>query len=111
MTNIKSLSGFDEESEFVSSDFSDVFFEKLLAKALTEQSTTKKYSNECKSAIVETVSEFLPCFIILGFDYNGEAIEIVKGKTDQEKESLGMRLQKFAPAFFTKQFKVDSDDF
>jgi hypothetical protein len=53
----------------------------------------------------------LPCFIILGFDYNGEAIEIVKGKTDQEKESLGMRLQKFAPAYFSKQFKSSDDDF
>ena len=111
MTDIESLSGFDEESEFIGLDFSDTFFERLLTKALKEHSTTKKYSNECKSAIVDTVGEFLPCFIILGFDYNGEAIEIVKGKTDQEKESLGMRLQKFAPAYFSKQFKSSDDDF
>jgi hypothetical protein len=111
MTDVESLSSFDEGSEFVGLDFSDVFFERLLSKALKEHSTTKKYSNECKSAIVDTVGEFMPCFIILGYDFNGEAIEIVKGKTDQEKESLGMRLQKFAPSYFSKQFKSGEDDF
>lgn len=111
MTELESLSGFDDNLDFQSTDFSDSFFEKLLVKALKDHSSTKKYSIECKSAIVDTVSEFLPCFILLGFDYNGESIEIVRGKTDQEKESLGMRLQKFAPAFFNKQFKLDDDTY
>lgn len=111
MNEVQSLSGFDEEPDYDHVDFRDDFFERLLYSALKKHSNDKKYSIECKTAIVDILSEFFPCFIVLGFDYNGDAVEIVKGKTDQEKESLGMRLQKFAPAFFSKHFKTDDDVF
>lgn len=107
MTKTDSLSGADDDFAF---EFNDSFFEQLLVKALQDHSRTKRYSHECKSAIINTVSEFMPCFILLGFDYNGTAIEIIKGKTDQERESLGMRLQKFMPTYFSSHFNVNSDE-
>jgi hypothetical protein len=109
MTNLEALSGLDDKDDYEVNLVRDSFFEKLLVKALRDQSSTNKYSVECKSAIIDTVGEFLPCFIILGFDYNGTAVEIVKSKTDQEKESLGMRLQKFVPSFLNRQFIMDED--
>jgi hypothetical protein len=107
MTEISSLSG---EGDNLRQEFNDSFFEQLLVKALQDHSRTKKYSHECKSAIINTVGEFMPCFIVLGYDYNGSSIEIVKGQTDQERESLGMRLQKFVPTFLNSQFNIRTDD-
>ncbi len=108
MTSLKSLSGYDDDYEddepLYPDGFQGDYFEKLLVKTLKEYSHTRKYNIQCNSAIIDNVSEFLPCFIILGYDYNGEPVEIVKSKTIQEKESLGMRLQKFVPSFFNQYF-------
>lgn len=108
MTDLDTLSG-SYDYELAYDECADKFFEKLLYNALKEQASTNRYSIECKAAIIDQLAEFLSCFILIGFDLNGDPIEITKSKTPQEGDALGMRLQKFAPKYLTRHLRVEDD--
>ena len=64
--------------------------EQLLAHA-----TEKKLDTKTFKELTEIVNEFLNCFVLLGYNYNGEPVSIVTCKNQQHADSLGTLLQRF----------------
>lgn len=106
--NKKSESDSEEEydiyidSEGIDGVDEDVF-QEMLVEALRNISTEKKYNRNCKIALSSTVEEFISSFIIIGFDFNGDPVEIIKAKSALETDALGMSLQKFVTKYFSRQ--------
>jgi hypothetical protein len=78
-------------------------FQEMLVEALRNVSREKKYNRNCKIALSSTVEEFISSFIIIGFDFNGDPVEIIKAKSALETDALGMSLQKFVTKYFSRQ--------
>jgi len=87
-----SMEGIDED-----------LFQEMLVEALRSASKERKYNRNCKLALSSTVEEFISSFILIGFDLNGDAVEIVKAKSAIETDALGMSLQKFISKYFSQQ--------
>lgn len=78
-------------------------FQEMLVEALRNVSKEKKYNRNCKIALSSTVEEFISSFILIGFDFNGDPVEIIKSKSSLETDALGMSLQKFVTKYFSRQ--------
>ena len=78
-------------------------FQEMLVEALRTVSKEKKYNRNCKIALSSTVEEFISSFILIGFDLNGDPVEIVKARSALETDALGMSLQKFITKYFSRQ--------
>lgn len=77
----------DEEQK----PFTDEEVEQILKDALkVKLEERKKYPNkvQLKKAMVTVVGEFLTCFKIVGYDYEGQLINLTCYKTPMDKAAL-----------------------
>tara|TARA_R110000796_G_scaffold135607_1_gene251696 strand:- start:135 stop:443 length:309 start_codon:yes stop_codon:yes gene_type:complete len=73
--------------------------ENLIRDALknfvTQKFNNRKTDNEIE-AMVSTCSEFMKCFIIMGYDFKGNAIKpVFYAKNDIDADALNQYIQKF----------------
>lgn len=73
--------------------------EQLIQDALQghlEQVAVKKYSKQKDSTRLKgVVGECLETFMILGYNYNGEPIQVVSAQTQQQADALGTSIHRF----------------
>jgi len=107
--NNKKSESFPEEEYEIYIDSEDIdgvdeeVFQEMLVEALRNVSKEKKYTRNCKIALSSTVEEFISSFILIGFDFNGDPVEIIKAKSAMETDALGMSLQKLVTKYFSRQ--------
>lgn len=66
-----------------------------LRKFISEKVENRKTDDDIE-AMVATCSEFLKCFVILGYDFEGKSIApIFYAKNQLDADALGQHLQKF----------------
>lgn len=53
------------------------------------------------------IMEFLNCFILIGYNFNGEPVTIISAHNQQEADSLGTLLNKFVFSNREKDFPGD----
>lgn len=82
-------------------------FQQMLAEALMNASREKSSNNTCKLALASTIEEFVSSFILIGFDFKGDPVEIVKSSSSMENDALGMFLQKFVGKYLSNQFPME----
>jgi hypothetical protein len=90
------------DDEIVNDEFInniDPSTENLIRDALKtlvkEKYNNRKTDNEIE-AMVSTCSEFMNCFVIMGYDFNGKSIRpIFYAKNDRDTDALTQYLQKF----------------
>lgn len=78
-----------EQSDF--QDFSDDEIKNILKEALSFQLKEKRKipkRNELNNALVSTLGEFLTCFKLMGYDLDGNPINITFYKEKMEKSAL-----------------------
>jgi len=90
-----SLSGHSDHDEFLTED--DI--EKLIKDSLKSQlsgSLKLRRRSDVEAALVNTLSEFMDNFIILGYDLNHKAIEpIFYARNDMGADALTQYLQSY----------------
>jgi hypothetical protein len=62
---------------------------------LAEDSKAKMYKEECAQAVIAVLAEFLQNYILIGYDFEGTNIKIVKANNSLEADALLTALQKF----------------
>lgn len=77
----------------------DIQTEDLIRDALKsfvkEKLKDRKTDDELE-AMVSTCAEFMKCFIIIGYDFEGNAVKpIFYAKNDLDADALGQYIQKF----------------
>lgn len=66
-----------------------------LIQQRTQQVAAQRNVEDINAALVNTISEFLNCFMIIGFTGEGNPIAITKSNNYMEKDALQTLLQKF----------------
>lgn len=61
----------------------------------TQQVAAQRNVEDVNAALVNTISEFLNCFMIIGFTGEGNPVAITKSNNYMEKDALQTLLQKF----------------
>lgn len=61
----------------------------------TRQVATQRSVEDTNNALINTISEFLKCFMILGYTNEGTPIAITKSNDHLEKDALQTLLHKF----------------
>ena len=89
----------DEKKEEIVDKTIDVQTEDLIRDALKsfvkEKLKDRKTDDELE-AMVSTCSEFMKCFIIIGYDFEGNAIKpVFYAKNDLDADALGQYIKKF----------------
>lgn len=70
-----------------------------------EESRAKVYKEECAQAVIAVLAEFLQNYILIGYDFEGTNIKIVKANTSLEADALITALQKFV-----MQMQINNND-
>lgn len=94
--------GNEDNSKKVNNDVTektDIQSEELIREALkkfvTEKISKRKTDDEIE-AMVSTCAEFLKCFVIMGYDFEGNAIKpVFYAKNDIDADALNQYIQKF----------------
>ncbi len=69
---------------------------QLLKEALQSDLLERsRKSIDNKVAISSTLEEFMKCFIVLGYDMNGNPINLVHANSQQDADSLSTAVNKF----------------
>ena len=89
----------DEEEEDIVNKSIDLQTEKVIREALKafvgEKIKDRKTDDEIE-AMVATCSEFMKCFLIIGYDFEGNSIKpVFYAKNDLDGDALGQYIQKF----------------
>lgn len=66
-----------------------------LIQQRTQQVAAQRNVEDINAALANTISEFLNCFMIIGFTGEGNPIAITKSNNYMEKDALQTLLQKF----------------
>jgi len=65
-------------------------------KSFVKQKYNKRATDNDIEAMVATCSEFMKCFVIMGYDFKGNAIKpIFYAKNDKDSDALNQYVQKF----------------
>jgi hypothetical protein len=72
--------------EVIQSALSSFLHEKLQEKTITKQNL---------ESLIGIIEEFLNCFIVLGYTFDGTPIQYICAHTQQEADSLATLLNKF----------------
>jgi len=73
-------------NEFSDDDIKNILKEALTLKIKDKRKTPKK--NELNNALIGTLGEFLTCFKIIGYDLDGNPINMTVYKEKIEKSAL-----------------------
>jgi len=93
----------DDQPEKDSEDFEDPvendeelreLVEKALKQSLVEKKTFKR-RQDLAHRICNIMSEYLDCYILLGYDFQGRHLDIKASKTPQQQEALNSFLLKY----------------
>jgi hypothetical protein len=68
---------------------------KALISFLRDQLKNKNESKKDMDALTSQILEFLNCFILLGYNVDGEPVTIISAHNQQEADSLGSLINKF----------------
>lgn len=68
---------------------------QLVHQQLLAYAQERKINKKTLKQLTEIVSEFLGCFVLLGYNYTGEPVTIVTCKNQQQADSLGTLIQRF----------------
>jgi hypothetical protein len=79
-------------SEKIGKDQIKQLLKEALQSDLLERS---RKSIDNKVAISSTLEEFMKCFIVLGYDMNGNPINLVHANSQQDADSLSTAVNKF----------------
>ena len=79
-------------SEKIGKDQIKQLLKEALQADLLERS---RKSIDNKVAISSTLEEFMKCFIVLGYDMNGNPINLVHANSQQDADSLSTAVNKF----------------
>jgi hypothetical protein len=96
----------EEEFEDSSKLLSEQELEALLKEALTtklkgQKKVPKKV--ELNKALISTLTEFLTCFKILGYDYNGDPVNLTVYKEKLEKSALDNQFMEEVSKFMSSK--------
>jgi hypothetical protein len=73
----------------------EILIRDALKNFVKEKFRNRKTDDEIQ-AMVSTCSEFMKCFVIMGYDFEGNAIKpIFYARSDQDSDALNQYLQKF----------------
>ena len=73
----------------------EILIRDALKSFVKEKFRNRKTDDEI-NAMVSTCSEFMKCFVIMGYDFEGNAIKpIFYARNDQDSDALTQYLQKF----------------
>jgi hypothetical protein len=65
-------------------------------KSFVKEKYNKRSTNNDIEAMVATCSEFMKCFVIMGYDFKGNSIKpIFYAKNDKDADALNQYIQKF----------------
>tara|TARA_R100001015_G_C4560885_1_gene120762 strand:- start:214 stop:558 length:345 start_codon:yes stop_codon:yes gene_type:complete len=93
----------DDQPEKDSEDFEDPvendeelreLVEKALKQSLVEKKTFKR-RQDLAHRLSNIISEYLDCYILLGYDFQGQYLDIKASKTPQQQEALHSFLLKY----------------
>ena len=92
----------EEEEEFFnkkvvngSLDQTENLIRDALKSFIREKYTKRSVDNDIE-AMVATCSEFMKCFVIMGYDFKGNSIKpIFYAKNDKDADALNQYVQKF----------------
>lgn len=79
--------------EFNDEDELRKFIETELASNINKRKHAK--NNQAAKTTESVVSEHLDSFILIGYDFNGEPVNIINASTNQRKDALHTLLVKF----------------
>jgi hypothetical protein len=68
---------------------------KALLSFLKEQIAEKDSKKTDMDALNAQIQEFLNCFILIGYNFQGEPITMISAHNQQEADSLGALVNKF----------------
>ena len=68
---------------------------KALLSFLKEQIAEKDSKKTDMDALNAQIQEFLNCFILIGYNFQGEPINMISAHNQQEADSLGALVNKF----------------
>ena len=94
----ESLSGFDDEPNRKKAKLKDKKYDMIksaLETHLVEYARKKHTQKRDTELLTSTIEEYLSSFILLGYNYDGEPVQLVSASTQQQSDSLGTLLQKF----------------
>jgi len=101
-----------ENSDIPSKNETTTSFEKEQIKQLIEDALKEKIVEvnrkrnqqiDVDNALINSINEFLDCFIILGFDLHGNPHTMSYAKNMKDASSLVSLLLKFVPAYMARQ--------
>jgi hypothetical protein len=78
----------------------------LIQAALKENIDKQNHIRESEDnskALISTISEFLDCFVILGYDQESDPVVITYGPTSKDNDALRNLYIKFLPQFMQSQ--------
>ena len=61
---------------------------------LAAENKAKLYKEECAQAVIAVLAEFLQNYILIGYDFEGTPIKIIKANNGMEADALMSALQK-----------------
>ena len=96
----------DEEFEDSDKLLNDEELQKFLKEALTSKLKEKKKvpkKVELNKALITTLTEFLTCFKIIGYDYNGDPVNLTVYKEKMEKSALDNQFMEEISDFMSKK--------
>jgi len=97
MKNKNSSKGKDQNKSFNPNENKEIkeLTHKALLSFLRDQISEKNSNKKDIEALNAQILEFLNCFILIGYNFNGEPISMISAHNQQEADSLGTLINKF----------------
>ena len=68
---------------------------RALISFLRDQMKDRVDNKKDLDALTSTILEFLNCFILIGYNFDGEPVNLISAHNQQEADSLGTLVNKF----------------
>ena len=76
-------------------DESQNFLPKIIQDELDDYVAKKQLSHAAAEVLTDMITEHMSCFLILGYDYEGNAITIQNSNTQKDVDSLNTLIHKY----------------
>ena len=74
----------------------------VIAEKKDERRAVRREIRKEKKALKSILGEFLSCYIVVGYDLNGNNVELTNALNEQSEDSLTTAIQKFTINYMTK---------
>ena len=81
----------DQDQSFDNDEELRELVERALKDSIQEKKTFKR-SKDLAYRLSSIISEYLDCYILLGYDFNGRHLDIKAANTPQQAEALNLSL-------------------